>query len=382
MIDIHGSFIDNRFGMKLRLKFSLVANLVAPLVAPLFALPRSPMSTPEFSLSVFYLRQIAEQIRSIGGDVEHWLAHSQLDEAQLADSSLQIPYAELRLLIGAALSSTKEPALGLLVGERLVANTHGILGYAAINSASLRQAVQLLAHYLRVRTSLVLLSHEIHGDQFRLVFIEPVPLGEIRRPVLEAVILTIKNLLDHIAMGSCNVSEVAFPFDAPDYAALAQDLFKCELRYGQAWAGIALPLNSIDLPLKMADPASFQDAVQICQRELDKLLKNESLSTQLRRIMLEKQGGFPSLNVMARLLHLTPRTLHRRLLQEQTSYKEIIEDVRHTLALEYLKSGQLSIQEIAYMLGYSDIANFRRAFKRWEQLAPSLYRIAHGAKPD
>ncbi|WP_295749278.1 AraC family transcriptional regulator [Undibacterium sp.] len=340
------------------------------------------MSTPEFSLSVFYLRQIAEQIRSIGGDVEHWLAHSQLDEAQLADSSLQIPYAELRLLIGAALSSTKEPALGLLVGERLVANTHGILGYAAINSASLRQAVQLLAHYLRVRTSLVLLSHEIHGDQFRLVFIEPVPLGEIRRPVLEAVILTIKNLLDHIAMGSCNVSEVAFPFDAPDYAALAQDLFKCELRYGQAWAGIALPLNSIDLPLKMADPASFQDAVQICQRELDKLLKNESLSTQLRRIMLEKQGGFPSLNVMARLLHLTPRTLHRRLLQEQTSYKEIIEDVRHTLALEYLKSGQLSIQEIAYMLGYSDIANFRRAFKRWEQLAPSLYRIAHGAKPD
>jgi AraC-like DNA-binding protein len=378
MIDIHGSFIDNRFSMKLRLKFSLVANLVASLVV----LPRSPMSTPEFSLSVFYLRQIAEQIRSIGGDVEHWLAHSQLDEAQLADSSLQIPYTELRLLIGAALSSTKEPALGLLVGERLVANTHGILGYAAINSASLRQAVQLLAHYLRVRTSLVLLSHEIHGDQFRLVFSEPVPLGEIRRPVLEAVILTIKNLLDHIAMGSCNVSEVAFPFDAPDYAALAQDLFKCELRYGQAWAGIALPLNNIDLPLKMADPASFQDAVQICQRELDKLLKNESLSTQLRRIMLEKQGGFPSLNVMARLLHLTPRTLHRRLLQEQTSYKEIIEDVRHTLALEYLKSGQLSIQEIAYMLGYSDIANFRRAFKRWEQLAPSLYRIAHGAKPD
>jgi AraC-like DNA-binding protein len=338
------------------------------------------MSTPEFSLSVFYLRQIAEQIRSIGGDVEHWLAHSQFDEAQLADSSLQIPYAELHLLIGAALSSTKEPALGLLVGERLVANTHGILGYAAINSATLRQAVELLEQYLRVRTSLVLLNHEIHGDQFRLVFIEPAPLGEIRRPVLEAVILTIKNLLDHIAMGSCNVSEVAFPFEAPDYAALAQDLFKCELHYGQAWAGIALPLNCIDQPLKMADPASFQDAVQICQRELYKLLKNEALGAQVRRIMLEKQSGFPSLKVMARLLHLTPRTLHRRLLQEQTSYKEIIEDVRHVLAVEYLKSGHLSIQEMSYLLGYSDMANFRRAFKRWENMAPSMYRNLHSGR--
>ena len=338
------------------------------------------MSTTEFSLSVFYLRQIAEQIRQIGGDVERWLARSELDEAQLADSSLHIPYAALQQLIVDAISTTNEPALGLLVGERLVANTHGILGYAAINSATLGQAVELFEHYLRVRTSLVLLSHEVQGDQFRVLFIEPSPLGEIRRPVLEAVILTIKNLLDHIAMGSCNAIEVAFPFAAPRYAALAQDLFKCELRYDQHWAGITLPLNAIDQPLKMADPASFQDAVQICQRELDKLLRNEALGAQVRRIMLEKQSGFPSLKVIARLLHVTPRTLHRRLLLEQTSYKEIIEDVRHTLALEYLKSRHLSVQEISYLLGYSDMANFRRAFKRWENVAPSLYRSAHSLR--
>lgn len=90
--------------------------------------------------------------------------------------------------------------------------------------------------------------------------------------------------------------------------------------------------------------------------------------------MLEKQSGFPSLTVMARLLHVTPRTLHRRLLQEQTSYKDIIEDVRHTLAVEYLKSSHLSVQEISYLLGYSDMANFRRTFKRWENVAPSLFR--------
>ena len=76
----------------------------------------------------------------------------------------------------------------------------------------------------------------------------------------------------------------------------------------------------------------------------------------------------------ARLFHLTPRTLHRRLQEEGTSYKEILESVRHKLAVAHLKAGHLSVQEIAYTLGYTDMANFRRAFKRWEGVAPSDYR--------
>ena len=87
-------------------------------------------------------------------------------------------------------------------------------------------------------------------------------------------------------------------------------------------------------------------------------------------------SAFPGPNVTARLFHLTPRTLHRRLLEEGTSFKEILEQVRHTLAVEYLKAGHLSIEEIAYTLGYTDMANFRRAFKRWEVMPPSRYRAA------
>ena len=89
-------------------------------------------------------------------------------------------------------------------------------------------------------------------------------------------------------------------------------------------------------------------------------------------------SAFRSLNVTARLFHLTPRTLHRRLLDEGSSFKEILEQVRH-LAVEYLKAGHLSSEEIAYSLGYTDMANFRRAFKRWEAMPPSRYRAAQDA---
>ena len=156
---------------------------------------------------------------------------------------------------------------------------------------------------------------------------------------------------------------VAFAFDEPEYARLARDLFRCDVRYGQAWTGTVLPSDAMDVPLRMADPAAFRDAAAICQRELDKLTTSESLATRVRRLLLEKQNGFPSLQVTARLFHMTPRTLHRRLSDEDTSFHDLLEEVRHMLAVEHVKAGRLSIEEIAYSLGYSDLANFRRAIQ-------------------
>lgn len=332
------------------------------------------MQAQDFSLPIHYVRQIADQVKSLGADVPQWLAQSQLTEADLANPMQTVSFPVAYQLVVNALAVTQEPALGLLVGERLVVNTHGILGYAAMNSGTLRQALDLFERYIGVRTTLVLVSHHIDGPHVHVRFEEPQPLGEIRRTVLEAIMLTVKNVLDYITMGSRHVMWVSFPFDRPEYADLTQDMFNSEVRYNQAWAGFTIPEAILDQPLKMADPATFADAAAICQRELDKLTQNESLSGRVRRIMLEKQNGFPSLNVTARLFHMTPRTLHRRLLDEGTSYKDILENVRHMLALEHLKAGHLSIQEIAYTLGYTDMANFRRAFKRWEGMAPSQYQ--------
>jgi AraC-like DNA-binding protein len=335
------------------------------------------MQNSDFTVPVYYLHQIADQIRDMGGDMQRWLEGNQVHETQLDDAELRLPYATFRQLILDAMAMTQEPAFGLLVGERLLVNTHGILGYAAISSGTVRQTVELFERYVAVRTPLVSICHEVDGTQFRVKFEEPNPLGDIRRPVLEAAVLTIKNVLDYVAMGACRVSEVAFPFEAPGYAALATDLFKSDVRFSQSWAGFSVPLEMVDLPLKMADSTTFKEAASICQRELEKLAKDDTLGAKVRRVMLERKNGFPSLNVVARLFHLTPRTLHRRLLEEGTSFKDILEEVRHTIAVGHLKSDHLTIQEIAYLLGYSDLANFRRAFKRWEGTSPSAYRSCH-----
>lgn len=329
---------------------------------------------PDARLPMYYIHQIAEQISSLGGDRQGWLARNGLQESQLTDSESSLPFTKFHQLILDGMAITQEPALGLLIGERLLLNTHGILGYAAMNSSTLRQAVDVFERYIQLRTPMVKTQHEIHQRQFRVVFCESFSLGEIRRPVLEAIILTVKNVVDFITMGERHVQSVSFAFSAPDYRELASEMFNCEVKYQQKWNGFTLPLDVVDMPLKMNDPNTFREAALICQREFEKIIRHETLAVRVRRLMLERGGSVPSLNVTARMFHLTPRTLHRHLLDEGTSYRQILEEVRHSLALEHLKSGHLSVQEIAYSLGYTDIANFRRAFKRWEGVAPTDYR--------
>lgn len=329
------------------------------------------MTTPDFTLPIYYVRQISDQLEEMDVDTTKWLQGSGLDKEKLSDDATIVTLPDLQHLINKGLEMTQEPAMGLLIGERLLVNSHGILGYAAMNSSTLRQAMDLVERYIGLRIGLVSYQYEIHGNDVRQVFVETCPLGNIRRPVLETVTLAIKNVLDFITHKTCPIDYVAFSFPDPGYSELAQDLFDCEIRYGQSWTGCTMSLSLLDRPLKQSDPATFHAAEAICQQELNKLTQQRSLSARIRRLMLEKQNGFPSLQVTARMFNMTPRTLHRRLLDEGTSYKDLLEDVRHGLALEHLKSGHMSVQEVAYTLGYTDVSNFRRAFKRWTGKAPS-----------
>jgi AraC-like DNA-binding protein len=320
-----------------------------------------------------YVRQIADLLADMGVDLGQWLGRAGLSEAVLADMNWIVTYEQFHRLTFEALRMTNEPALGLLVGERLRITSHGMLGFAAMSCATLRQAILLFEDFVQLRFSLISARLEAVDEEARVHFAVTQPLAELEVPVLEAAVLTVKNLLDHISMGLCQISRASFTYTDPDYGELAQDLFNCEVQYGQSWNGFVLPLEVIDQPLDAADPASFDEAARICQRELEDRDAQASLSASVRRLMLDKQSGFPSLSVTARLFHMTPRTLHRRLKEEGTSYQTILDEERHRLAVQYLQNSKITIQEIAFNLGYTDPANFRRAFKRWENMTPSEY---------
>lgn len=327
-----------------------------------------------FSLPLPYLQQVADQVRAGGVDVGVWLMHAGLTPDALEDAVRDLPFETFEKLVADAMTLTREPALGLLVGQRMRLQIHGVLGYAAASSGSIRQALGLFQAFTRTRFPLVDLRVEEERLHVRVRMVESRSLGAVQRPVLETIMMATKNILDAISMGTCRIDRVSFPFREPPYAALAGELFGCRVRYGAPAASFTIPLDQLDAPLRAADPLAFTEAVRICERELERVAVTETLAGRVRRLFLEQQSGFPSLEVTARLLHVGPRTLHRRLVDEGTSFREVLEDVRHRLAIEHLKVERFTLEEIAYTLGYTDFSNFRRAFKRWEGVPPTVYR--------
>ena len=347
------------------------------------------MLDPDLSLPADYLWQIDARLREFGVDPAVWFAAAGLDAASQrelgcgaaqsgpsasADPQLRVPLAKFVRLVQAALQTSGEPALGLLVGERLLAHTHGVLGGALLQARSLREALALLERFMALRMPLITLSPQHHGDEVRVCFVEAWPLGELQRPLLESTLLSVRNLLDALTLGASRAGSVAFAFEAPEYARLARELLRSPVRYGQQWTGFSLPIHVLDAPLKQADPAAFEEAARSCQRALDRLDADASLSVRVQRLLLQAPAGLPSLQASARRLRLSPRTLHRRLVEQGTSFRQLLDEVRHSLALAQLRSGRSSIEAIAYRLGYTDSANFRRAFKRWQGVAPGQWR--------
>lgn len=327
-------------------------------------------------LPSLYLQQLGELVDSLGGDFDRCLAAAGLQRSQLDTALLRLPWRAFQQLVEQSLSHSGRADLGLLLGERLPVQTHGVLGYAAMNATTLRDAIDLLVTFLRVRITLLALTPAPHADGLRLQLTAAVPLGATERFLAEAVLLAIKHIFDFITRDHDAVTAVAFDCAAPDNLALAQTLFRVPVHDQASWTGLVLDRSRLDVPLRLADPMAFESAQALCRQTLEQLSADDRLGQRIRRYLLERQGRFPTLEEVCRQLHMTPRTLHRHLAAEGTSFKQLSDDLRHMLAVEHLRSGRVPLQELAYLLGYSDMANFRRAFRRWEGVPPSEFLAA------
>ncbi|MEC8025503.1 MAG: AraC family transcriptional regulator [Myxococcota bacterium] len=326
------------------------------------------------SLARQYVHLIAEQIQSHSGSLEDWLSESGITLEQFQSPGLSTNFNVFRQLTLNAVQMTKEPALGLVIGEQLGVTAHGALGYAAVSCSTIREVIALIEQYLQVRIGLLTMSTFTSENTVDLHLEELFPLGDIQPTIMEAVLCSIKNVLEDVSLGACTFQSIHFSYPEPSYAALAREIFGKDVIYNSSFCGLRLERHMLGLGLKMADPRGLKVAEDLCQRELNQLKSLNNTTARVRRLLIERRHHLPTLPTVARILHLTPRTLHRRLKSEGTAFRELLDEFRYALARDYLLSRQTNIDEIAYRLGYSDSANFRRAFRRWSGVTPSAFR--------
>jgi len=325
-------------------------------------------------LPIYYIGQIAEELETQGINSQNWLVKHGLNKERLTDQSYTITLYAYKLLILDALSLTKHPSLGLLVAKRIGLTAHGMLGYAVIASSCLRETIEIIGRYLNTRQPLIRLELSHEGTVLAVQLHPCYPLDKIEGPFLESSILVLYNMLMQVTQGAPPITHIYLPFPKPDYADLLSELFDFEIVFNSNVASIGLKNSELDTPLAMADKNSLHQAKQICEQELEKLQLAELLQTRIRKYLLSSKEGFPSLEQASRYFNMSTRTLHRQLKKEGCSFSDILTSVRKFAAIKLLDNSAMTVQEISLRLGYSDIANFRKAFKQWTGTPPSDYR--------
>jgi AraC-like DNA-binding protein len=305
---------------------------------------------------------------------KRWLQGSPYQSIDNTMLDATVSYDVLHNLVVKAIKLSNNPALGVLVGHRLTLQSHGILGYALMNSENLLSAAQLVEQYIALRFPLININNQYQGDQFAIELNEKFPLNEIRNLILEVILVAIKSALDQLLPQLKRHITISFPY-GNSKESIYESLKDCQLVFNAPCASISIPKELMLETIPLANLAAYKEAEILCAKELKNLNQESAYKSKVKQKILANSENFPSQVIMASWFNMTSRTLHRRLVSEGTSYREILEDVKQTLAISYLTNTEMTIKEISYFLGYEDDRNFSRAFRRWQEMSPSQFRL-------
>ena len=251
---------------------------------------------------------------------------------------------------------------------------YGLLGYAMMSSATLEQAVQIAVKYHKMAGALFELAFEVDGDEAVLRIDHLLPGGRVAQYTVEELFGGISRLIGLLLGRDHTPTRILLNYEAPEYAEKHLQCFRCPVIFNQTSCQYRFSREELSESLAEADASTAQICEESCRKLLNQMEIEDDIISRICHLLLSTPGEFPKLDAVAQRLSLGARTLRRRLNDLGTSYQRILDDVRRELAIEYLRTTNLTVQEIAELLGYSEVTNFRRAFMRWVELSPYQYR--------
>ncbi|SFQ37214.1 AraC family transcriptional regulator [Variovorax sp. 770b2] len=305
------------------------------------------------------------------------LAGSGIAEGKLHVSKTRISYHQMQTVFRNAVRLTSDPALALLAGQRMRVTAYGMYGYALLSSPSHAASVDFAVRHHRVMGPVADMVFSREDDTATYSYrgiLSSDAREDLYRFAIEFQFSSHLTLMTDLYGPGFKFSRMKLAYPAPAHSALYKKIFKCPVLFDQRVDELCFDAAWMDEPMRYADPITYAMAREMCELSLSEVNQAGGLATDVRRILVEHPGRFPNIDAMAAELSITPRTLRRRLDAEETSYRQILGDVRMRLAIGYLRETPMTNDEIASRLGYSDGTNFRHAFMRWTQKNPSAFR--------
>ena len=338
----------------------------------------------DFPRDISMIRALLAVGESHGLSRSDCLAHSDIAPDHLATLDGEVEaWQEMQVIRNLVNILGTDFPLGIEAGFRHHVTTFGVFGFAILSCASARAALNLTSRYLRLSCAYCHLEIMEEGDQTIFVLSHDELPADIGRFLAERDCATVLSLQREVLPMQLPVARVDVALPPPVYAGQLAGLTGYSIRFNQSRICIVIDSQLLDLPLPQADQYTLARYEAECQQLMARRSVLGSYAKQLRDRLLAQSSHFPGLEEMAQQLGVNAKSLQRRLAGEGTTYKAIIDNVREDLATDLLNSTSLSVEDIAELLGYSEISSFSRAFKRWKGVSPLHFKApakAHATK--
>ncbi len=323
-----------------------------------------------------YFVLLCEVLRARGFDVDAMLRGANIEPARLYAPEATISLAQFHSLVSEAGQATGQSDLAFALGRQIKLSSHEILGYGIITSPTLDYALTLASRFCRLMTPLLRFQYR-RGERQSEVGIQPAVrlMPEAMQFMLEMAVVSAHEQIKSQLLDRLTPYDIHVSYPEPAHARLYRDLKPARFHFGsERLPGARLVLDTalVAQTLPMADRSALIMAEERCEALMRKTTQAAGMTGWVSMMLRESNEGLPTLGELAHLLNQSPRTLDRRLSQEGSKFLQLSKQIRHERACELLRSG-LSVTQVAYQVGYRDLANFTRAFRREGGKSPSEY---------
>jgi AraC-like DNA-binding protein len=297
-----------------------------------------------------------------------------LDPALIRSERARFPFDRVAAAWGRAAQITGKPHLGLELAKFYKPTDFHGLAVVFLASTNLRTALERLARFHVVVNTSFALRLENKPDRLDLVCSAVDISDDARRMFQDARAAILVDLCRTAATSELNPRSVEFTYPEPTDKSAHEAIFRCPLVFGAPEWRISFRTADVDRPFA----ANNRDLARSADRFLNDMvmgLRRDDVVSRVKLAMLEElASGTPSEDSVARSVSMSTRSLQRRLAAEGTSYTQLLAMVRKELAEHYVADRHIPVTEISYMLGFSDVSSFSRAFKRWTGRSPAAQR--------
>jgi AraC-like DNA-binding protein len=323
------------------------------------------------------LRALRDELLEQGVTTADLVEGTGMSEAWFDRPDFPPSQAKRVMIIRNAWRLARRSDTALRAGSRQTIGDFGLYGYGMASSDTLSDCLHFGFSQIEFAGPVLNITREIRGDTAVFVSHNPLALGPILPFAVEFWRSSMTSLLNLIMGQRFPSTAMYFPYPQPPHAEALQEKFKCDLHFGADVMEWHFDAACLSLPCPNASRLLATLCSDFCERVLTSGKGQTRLQREIRLILLGRIREQPVASEVARELGLSRRSLYRRLAEENATFQGLLDDVRASVAIQFLSSTHLPVEEIAARAGIADPSNFRKAFRRWTGAAPSAYR-KHG----